>query len=301
LSDVVVPGSVANLGGGFDTLGVAVQLYLRARFVDVRDDGGSRLTVIRSTPPVHGKNAVEGAFDAMVRRTGLRTPSVSVEVESDIPMSSGLGSSAAATVAGLRVFERVTTTLDDRVLLGVATQAEGHADNAAPALFGGLTSVVTIEGEDPRALKWAWPEDLRLVVATPAIGLATAKARAALSPSVPRADAIFNLQRALMLVHALQHGEWDQVREAVRDRWHQPPRASLVPLLNEVLAIDDPAVLGAFLSGAGPSVALLVRQNVERVQQMLASLYERAGVQATVRALVAHQGAGAEEMAGRAV
>jgi homoserine kinase len=74
-----------------------------------------------------------------------------------------------------------------------------------------------------------------------------------------------------------------------------------VPLLNEVLAIDDPAVLGAFLSGAGPSVALLVRQNVERVQQMLASLYERAGVQATVRALVAHQGAGAEEMAGRAV
>lgn len=298
---MVVPGSVANLGGGFDTLGVAVQLYLRVRIVDVRDDGGSRLTVTRSTPPVRGRNAVERAFDAMVHRTGLRTPSVSVEVESDIPMAAGLGSSAAATVAGLRVFERVTTTLDDRVLLGVATQAEGHADNAAPALLGGLTSVVTIEGEDPRAIKWAWPADLRLVVATPTIGLATAKARAALAPTVPRADAIFNLQRALLLVHALQRGEWDQVREAVKDRWHQPTRAALVPLLNEVLAIDDPAVLGAFLSGAGPSVALLVRQNVERVQQVLAAMYGRAGVQATVRTLMAHQGAGAAEVAGRAV
>lgn len=301
LSDVVVPGSVANLGGGFDTLGVAVQLYLRVRIIDVRDDGGSRLTVARSTPPVRGQNAVERAFDAMVRRTGVRTPSVSVEVDSEIPMAAGLGSSAAATVAGLRVFERVTGAQNDRVLLGVATQAEGHADNAAPALFGGLTSVVTIEGQDPRAMKWAWPAELCLVVATPAIGLATAKARAALAPTVPRADAIFNLQRALMLVHALQHGEWDQVREAVRDRWHQPARASLVPLLNEVLAIDEPDVLGAFLSGAGPSVALLARQNIERVQRMLASMYEQAGVQATVRTLMAHQGAGAEEVVGRAV
>ena len=129
---MTVPASVANLGGGFDTLAVAVQLYLRVRVVDVRDDGGSRLTVVKSTPAVRGRNAVERAFEAMARWTGLRAPSVFVEVESDIPMAAGLGSSAAAAVAGLRVFERVTQPLPDGMLLAAATSLEGHADNAAP-------------------------------------------------------------------------------------------------------------------------------------------------------------------------
>jgi homoserine kinase len=293
----VVPGSVANLGGGFDTLGVAVQLYLRARIVSVRDDGAARLTVASSTPPVRGQNAVERAFEAMARRTGARAPSVEVEVSSDIPMAAGLGSSAAATVAGLRIFERVTEPVDDRVLLGVATMLEGHADNAAPALFGGFNSVLQVEQGDPVAMRWAWPDEVLLVVATPSVGLATAKARAALADHVSRADAIFNLQRVLSLVHALQHREYDRVREAVRDRWHQPARASLVPLLDEVLAIDDPDVLGAFLSGAGPSVALLVRREAAdrsaalpgRIEKLLMSLYARAGVDATIRTLHVHQ------------
>lgn len=288
---MVVPGSVANLGGGFDTLGVAVQLYLRARIVSVRDDGRARLTVASSTPAVQGRNAVEHSFEAIARRTGVRAPSVEVEVTSDIPMAAGLGSSAAATVAGLRIFERVTKPIDDEVLLGVATALEGHADNAAPALFGGLNSVLQVEHGDPVAMRWTWPDEVRLIVATPAIGLATAKARAALSDQVSRADAIFNLQRVLSLVHALQHREYDRVREAVNDRWHQPARAPLVPLLGEVLAIEDPDVLGAFLSGAGPSVALLVRGNVARVEQLLASVYQRGGVDATVRTLTVHQGA----------
>jgi homoserine kinase len=288
---VVVPGSVANLGGGFDTLGVAVQLYLRASIVNVRDEGGAQLTVVSSTPPVRGQNAVTRAFEEIARRTGVRTPSVEVEVTSDIPMAAGLGSSAAATVAGLRIFERVTEPVDDSTLLSVATALEGHADNAAPALFGGLNSVLQVENGDPVAMRWAWPDDLQLIVATPSVGLATAKARAALPDHVSRTDAIFNLQRVLSLVHALQHREYDRVREAVRDRWHQPARASLVPLLGEVLALEDPDVLGAFLSGAGPSVALLVRRDAGRVTEMLTSLYARGGVDATVRTLPVHEAA----------
>jgi len=299
--DVVVPGSVANLGGGFDTLGVAVQLYLRARILSVHDDGGARLTVASSTPAVRGQNAVERAFDLIARRMGIPAPTVTVEVSSDIPMAAGLGSSAAATVAGLRIFERVTRPLDDGVLLGAATELEGHADNAAPALFGGLNSVVQLEDQDPVALRWSWPEDVQLIVATPAIGLATATARAALPDQVSRADAIFNLQRVLALVHALQHGHYDRVREAVRDRWHQPARASLVPLLCEVLAIDDLDVLGAFLSGAGPSVALLVKRDVARVGQLLTSMYAQAGVEATVRTLKVHEGVAMRSVVGSTV
>jgi len=291
--EVVVPGSVANLGGGFDTLGVAVQLYLRARIVDVRDDAGTRLVVARSSPPVAGPNAVERAFEIAARRTGRPGPTVTVEVTSEIPMAAGLGSSAAATVAGLRLFEGVTGALDDSVLLGAATEAEGHADNAAPALFGGFNSVVEVEGANPFAMHWSWPEDLRLVVGTPTVGLATAKARAALARDVPREDAIFNLQRVLSLVHALQHRQYDRLREAVKDRLHQSARASLVPLLREALTIEATGVLGAFLSGAGPSVALLVRQDAAHVEHVLASLYTRAGVDATVRTLAVHEGSSA--------
>jgi homoserine kinase len=283
--EVVVPGSVANLGGGFDTLGVAVELFLRARIVDIRDDGRCRLTVARSVPAVSGGNAVERAFDIAAQRTGRRGPSVTVDVTSEIPMAAGLGSSAAASVAGIRVFERVTGTLDDAELLGAATQAEGHADNAAPALFGGLNSVVEVAGAAPYALRWSWPRDLQLVVATPAVGLATAKARAALPRDVPRADAIFNLQRVLALVHALQNGDYDRLREAVKDRLHQSARSSLVPLLREALEIDDADVLGAFLSGAGPSVALLARTGAANVAGRLSSMYQQAGIEAAVRTL----------------
>jgi homoserine kinase len=279
---------VANLGGGFDTLGVAVELYLRARILDVTEPGAGTLTVVRSNPPVKGRNALERGYAAAARRTGRRAPGVTVEVDSEIPMGAGLGSSAAATVAGIRIFEQLTGPLTDEELLGAATEVEGHADNAAPALFGGLTSVLERPGMDPVAMRWSWPEELRLVVTTPTIPLATAKARAALADSVPRRDAIFNLQRVLALVHALQSRDFGALREAVQDRWHQPARTSLVPLLAEVLAIDDVDVHASFLSGAGPSVAVLATRNLDRVSQLLKSMYERAGVAATVRVLGVH-------------
>lgn len=286
---LTVPGSVANLGGGFDTLAVAVQLYLRLRIVEIRDDGGAKLTVVSSTPPVRGRNTVERAFDAIVRWTGREAPSVLVEVASDIPMAAGLGSSAAAAVAGLRVFEHVTGPVPEGVLLAVAASLEGHADNAAAALHGGLTSVIETEGQEPRTLRWHWPDELRIIVATPSTGLATAKARAALPDAIPRKDAVFNLQRVLALVHALQSGEYDRLREAVQDRWHQSSRASLVPQLGAALGLEDPDILGAFLSGAGPSVALLARRDFARIEQLLKSTYERAGCPVTIRTLDVHQ------------
>lgn len=292
-----VPGSVANLGGGFDTLGVAVQLYVRAAVVDVRDDGGTRLVVTRCSPPVSGTNALERAFAAIARRTGRPAPSVFVEVTSEVPMAAGLGSSAAATVAGLRIFEHVTGPVPAATLLAAATEIEGHADNAAPALFGGLNSVLEVPGSEPIALRWSWPDDLRLVVATPSVGLATATARAALPEMMPRADAIFNLQRVLSLVHALEHGDYGRIREAVKDRWHQTARASLVPLLDDIVATNHPDVLGAFLSGAGPSVAAIARaEAAPRVESLLASMYAHAGIDVTVRVLAVHDAGSASPL-----
>lgn len=298
-NEVTVPGSTANLGGGFDTLGVAVQLYLRARIVDVRQDGGARLEVVSSRPVPRGVNAVERAFAAMAKQAKDSVPTVFAEIDSDIPLAAGLGSSAAATVAGLRLFERVTAPVSETALLAAATSLEGHADNAAPALFGGMTSVVeTAEpgyqplSDVPRtvhALRWEWPDDLRFVIATPFTGLATKKARAALPPTISRKDAVFNLQHVLSLVHALQNGEYDRLREALQDRWHQPARAALVPHLNAVLAIDDPDVLGAYLSGAGPSVAVVAHRDFARLERLLQATCEAAGTSVTVRTLAAHK------------
>jgi len=329
--DILVPGSTANLGGGFDTLGVAVQLYLRARIVDVRADGGARLEVVSSRPAVRGTNAVERAFASMAKQSRAPVPTVFAEIDSDIPFAAGLGSSAAATVAGLRIFEHVTGPMPETTLLAAATALEGHADNAAPALFGGMTSVLESGPPSPggfgeagppspggfgeagppspggfggasrtvRALRWDWPRDLRFVIATPFTGLATKKARAALAPTISRTDAVFNLQRVLSLVHALQNREYDRLREALQDRWHQPARAALVPHLGAVLALDDPDVLGAYLSGAGPSVAVLARRDFARVERLLQATCEAAGSPVTVRTLAAHQLEGHEGLEGQ--
>jgi homoserine kinase len=302
VDEVIVPGSVANLGGGFDTLAVAVQLYLRARIIDVRADGGARLEVVRSRPEVKGSNAVERAFAEIARHAPCPVPTVFAEIDSDIPMAAGLGSSAAASVAGLRIFERATAPVPEPTLLSTATVLEGHADNAAAALYGGMTSVIDEDdgsGEETgrcvQALRWEWPDDLRLIVATPFTGLATSKARAALAPAISRKDAIFNLQRVLSLVHALQRREYDRLREALRDRWHQPARAALVPHLTAVLEMNDPDVLGACLAGAGPSVAVFARRDFGRVERLLQATCEAAGTPVTVRTLTAHGGQEGQE------
>src|SRR5262249_220571 len=111
----------------------------------------------------------------------------------------------------------------------------------------------------------------------------------ALAPSIERKDAVFNLQRVLSLVHALQTGSYTELREALQDRWHQPARALLVPHLGAVLALEDPEVLGACLSGAGPSVAVLARRDFGRMERLLQATCESAGSPVTVRTLAIHQ------------
>jgi homoserine kinase len=307
VNDILVPGSVANLGGGFDTLAVAIQLYLRARIVDIRADGGSRLEVVHSRPAVQGTNAVARAFAALAGQASHPVPTVFVDIDSDIPMAAGLGSSAAASVAGLRIFESVTAPLSDAALLRAATALEGHADNAAAALFGGMTSVIEehddqVAGTGSRveALRWEWPDDLRVIVATPFTGLATSKARAALAPTISRQDAVFNLQHVLAFVHALQTREYDRLREALQDRWHQPARGLLVPHLTAVLGIEDPDVLGACLSGAGPSVAVFARRDFARVERLLQATCEAADTPVIVRTLAAHRAAVMRDAVGSA-
>lgn len=287
---IVVPGSVANLGPGFDALSVAVQLYLRLDVVAVDADRPAQLTfTFVDGPPLVGENRIERAFRLAQERLGGSPPGLAVEVRTDIPMCAGLGSSAAATVAGLRLYEAFTTPRQTSELLALATAIEGHPDNAAAALLGGLALSCQFSDGRVEARAWKWPDDLKLVVGTPAAQLETAAARKILPQTVSLRDAVFNLQRALLLVRALDTGRFADLREALGDRWHQPTRQAFVPGLSEALALEDPAVFGACLSGSGPSIALLAGDRHEEAAALLAGIYTRLGVAYTIRTLSAHQ------------
>jgi homoserine kinase len=290
--EIVVSGSISNLGPAFDALSVAVDVYLRVRVDEVDAPGteGKPLPSLTFTGqvPASGENRIATGFRRAMETFGDIPPGARVHVTTDIPMKAGLGSSSAATVAGLRLYEALTKPRDADALMEIATAIEGHPDNAAAALLGGLT--LSCQREDGRILTsaWAWPADLRFVVATPEAELETAFARKVLSPEIPRADAIFNLQRALLLVRALETGRYDHLREALRDRWHQPARARYVPGLQDALAIDHPSVLGVCLSGAGPSIALITTpaRHTEAAAQVR-QIYGTIGVPCTIRTLSA--------------
>jgi homoserine kinase len=287
--DIIVPASISNLGPGFDALSVAVQVYLRARIVEVRASEPDTIAwEFAGTGPT-GENRLESAYRLARAHVGRPAPGLRVQVSSDIPQAAGLGSSAAATIAGLRIYEAVTAPRPLEDWLRMATELEGHPDNAAAALLGGIA--VSCQLGDGRIIARSsrWPEAVRLIVATPEMGLHTSHARDVLPRTVPLADAIFNLQRALLFVHALRSGRYDDLREAMKDRWHQPARASLVPGLDEAIAFDDPAVLGVCLSGAGPSIVALATDGAAQAASLLDAMYKRLGLPCTIRTLSAHQ------------
>jgi homoserine kinase len=282
--EIAVPGSTSNLGSGFDAFGLALQAFLVVRIREIDETRRGELTWTFTGERPDGENYIERGFRAGVR-DGLDWPSLGLEVSSAIPMKSGLGSSAAAIAAGLRLASLVGGETVERRLLDIATGLEGHPDNVSASLSGGFT--VSAIGADGRVLSraLAWPRCWRVVVATPAVALATKEARAALPERVPLGDAVANLQRAALLVHAVHAADPEAMREALRDRLHQPYRARLVPGLDRALALAVPGCLGTFLSGAGPSIAAIVEDEGRGTMAEFERLYRELGMAAVVRVI----------------
>ena len=284
--EIVVPASIANLGPGLDTLGLAVGLYLRVRVTRVIDDGLGRLTCRFAGGPLGGPNRIQRAFAALAPKR-RRSPSLEVEVASDIPMRSGLGSSAAATIAGLRLRELVDGARTGDEILSAASKIEGHPDNVAAALFGGVTSCCPRDDGTIAVAKWPWPAAWRIVVATPDVELATSLSRRAL-PSYRSVTRCSTCSTSLLL-GALQSGHAGDMREALRDRAHQPYRQALVPGLRRLLALRHPDVIGVCLSGAGPSIAAFASRNAGAVEKILREAYAKERVRCTVRTVTVHR------------
>ena len=286
---IEVPASIGNVGSGFDALAVAVALYVRVTVRRVREDSRNELRCAFDGVRLEGDDYVARSVTTLAAREGLDFPGLELDITSDVPMQAGLGSSAAATVAGLILFEHLAGSAG-RDLLAEGTRFEGHPDNVAAALLGGLTAACQREDGGVVALSTEWPAAVRFVAATPETRVRTADARQVLPEMLTRADAVFNLQRVALLLQAVQCGRFDLLRESLADRWHQPFRERLVPGLAEGLALRAEGLLGVCLSGSGPTLVAMVEGDTEPVERGLESIYRALGLPVRLRTLSAHNG-----------
>jgi homoserine kinase len=253
---VTAPASSANLGPGFDCMAIALDLRNR---VELRRQGDAQVVVESEgegagEAPGGPDNLFVRAFEA----AGADSRGLTVRMTNRIPFARGLGSSAATIAAGL-VAGRAWAGAGEDDLLSLATALEGHPDNVAAALNGGVTLAWTTDGV-PAAVGLGDP-GFELVAVVPSQQLSTAAARAALPASVPHADAVHTAARAALLVAALGSGDGDLLAQALDDRLHEPYRAPLAPLLGAVRERLPalPGALGATLSGAGRAVLVWCR------------------------------------------
>ena len=285
---VRVPATTANLGPGFDALGLALSLYndvhaatAAETTVSVEGEGAGRL-------PASEKNVIVRAMRLVYDAVGRAPEAWRVRCVNRVPPARGLGSSAAAWVGGIAAANALLgSPLDRAAMLRLAAAAEGHPDNVAAAVYGGLT-VAAGDGDTTLAVSLPVPPTLRWVALIPDVTSATAEARAVLPASVPRGDAVFNVQRVALLLASLQAGRLDALPLALDDRLHQPYRRKLFPWMPAVAdAARAAGALGCVLSGAGPSL-LAVVAGVSQAASVAAAMEKAlaaAGVSGIARTL----------------
>ncbi len=275
---VRVPASSANLGPGFDSLGLALGIYLTCRVraaasLTISAEGRDAAQI-----PTGPDNLIWQTALSVADSLGLRLPLVELQVCNDIPIAKGLGSSAAALTAGVVIADRL---LDLRWkplrILDEAARLEGHPDNVAPCTLGSIVASAIDSGGVTRAVRLDLPRTFGIGIVVPDFDLPTAKARAVLPDCYSRQDAVFNVQRASLLIAALATGSTWAFPTALEDRFHQPYRIPLVPGLDGILKLRAPGLLGCVLSGAGPSILTFFEQGYEGVCDLVRQIFQLHG------------------------
>ncbi|MEO8100734.1 MAG: homoserine kinase [Acidobacteriota bacterium] len=277
-SRVRVPASSANLGPGFDALGLGLDLYLECRF---RLAGALAITA-------RGRDSqlISLQSDNLIWQTALRVaadvgrpmPPIHLEIANDIPIGKGLGSSAAALTAGVVIASEVLgLKWDQHRVLDEAARIEGHPDNVAACVLGAIVaSAIDSEGK-ARAVRLDLNAHYGVAVVVPDYVLSTSRAREVLPATYSRADAVFNVQRSALLIVALATGVTSAFPTALEDRMHQPYRFPLVPGLEEISRLRAPGLLGCALSGAGPSILVFHERGHEEVCELVRGVFKAHG------------------------
>lgn len=275
---VRTPASSANIGPGFDALGLALGIYLTCRF---RRSG--RLSICASgrdaaSIPRGPENMIWRTAQDVAERHGAEMPPIELHIANDIPLGKGLGSSAAALTAGVVIADQALGLgWKPLRILDEAARLEGHPDNVAACTLGSIVASAIDSGGVARAVRLDWPNCFGVAVVIPDFELPTTEARAVLPNSYSRADAVFNVQRAALLTAALATGARTAFPAALEDRFHQPYRAPLVPGLGEMLKLRAPGLLGCALSGAGPSILVFYERGSEEVCDLPRQIFRLHG------------------------
>lgn len=273
-----VPASSANLGPGFDALGLALDVYLECRFRPAQDLSIS----------VRGRDAglISDEEDNLIWQTALRVAAdtaltmsaVDLEIDNAIPLGKGLGSSAAALTAGVVIANEILDLgWDQERVLHEAAHIEGHPDNVAACTLGSIVASAIDSDGIARAVRMEIHPKYSVAVVTPDFVLPTSESRRVLPESYTREDTIFNVQRSALLIAALTCGVTEAFPAALEDRLHQPYRYSLVPGLAEIVALRAPGLLGCALSGAGPSILVFHERGHEPVCERVREIFRKHG------------------------
>lgn len=256
---VRVPASTANLGPGFDTLGMALNLYA---WIEMSVSDQTRIHLHGDHMdgiPVDTTNLIYQVAQAVFERAGVQYPNLEISMYSDIPLTRGLGSSASAIVGALVAANALAgEPLSPDELFQMATEMEQHPDNVGASLFGGLV-VALWDGQRAEYVRIEPDPRIAVVAAIPDFQLSTSKARDILPRQVSLSDAVFNVSHSSVLVAALCSGNLDLIRHAMRDTLHQPHRAPLIPGMEQILReATSYGAIGVALSGAGPTLIALI-------------------------------------------
>jgi homoserine kinase len=289
---VRIPASSANLGPGFDALGLALAIYLTCRFeradqLSIRASGRDAGRISTGEDNLIWQTAL-----AVAKDVGEELAPIALEIANDIPIGKGLGSSAAALTAGVVIADHLLgLRWKAHRILNEAAQIEGHPDNVAACVLGSIVAAAIDAGGVARAVRLELPASYGVAVVVPDFVVPTAQARAVLPDCYSREDTLFNVQRSALLTAALATGTTTAFPAAFEDRLHQPYRYALVPGLQEMVGLRAPGLLGCALSGAGPSILVFYERGSEEVCDLVRQIFAAHGHQSeTLRVQIAERG-----------
>lgn len=270
---VRVPATSANIGPGFDCLGVALTMYVTVTFSFITHSQQADGVVITGCEETYANkdNLIYQAFCRAMNHMNKPIPKVAIEIKSEIPVARGLGSSAACIVAGvLGANAWCDSFMSHDEVFALATQMEGHPDNIAPALYGGLCASMMKDGT-PHVIRANIPEDISFTALIPDIQLTTSASRAVLPNMVALKDATYNISRSVFVFHALQAGTLDLLSLSIDDALHQPYRKTLIPDYEEIVNTLRSDKDAFYISGAGPTL-IGISRSPEKYDQWMNQL-----------------------------
>lgn len=283
-----LPGSTANLGPGFDTLGLALKIYNR---VTIRTTlgAGMKMVVQGEGAGLLSKNRTNLFFQAAsktAKLAGKSLPGLEVRMENKIPIAKGLGSSSTAIVGGILASNLLLgEPFSDPEMINLASKLEGHSDNICPCFLGGLTISFFSDGKVDY-LQALPPLELCAVVAIPNFQIKTKEARAILPKTISHQHATFNVSKACLVTAALLSGNLQLLRTGTQDKLHQPYRRPLIPNFDQVReAALTAGALCAFLSGAGPAIVAFTTENAEVIKQDMVEAWRKGKIEAEAHVL----------------